>query len=94
MKQGKKMIAAKITVPIGYDFLSIVLIPRNWAKVKNGKSLSIRGKGYYYEGEHFWDYWNFSGGLQNELRVSYGDGGAVGYTGSLADADVSEFEYS
>ena len=90
------MIAAKITVPIGYEYCSIVLIPRNWSKVKIGKPLNIRGKGYYYEGKHFWDYWNFAGGLDGELRVSYGGGlkQGDGYIGPLNGADIQVFEYT
>ena len=54
--------------------------------------LSIRGQGYYYEGQFFWDYWRFGGGLNGELEVGYGDDG-VGFIGSLGDANITEFDY-
>jgi hypothetical protein len=47
---------ATITVEWGYEPHSITLTSRNWSKVKSGKPLRIRGKGYYYENEFFWDY--------------------------------------
>ena len=87
------MVAANISVEWGYEEHSITLIPRNWNKVRKGKSLSIRGSGYYYEGEFFWDYWYFGGGMDGDLVVSYGEGGGTGFVGRLRDADIVEFEY-
>jgi len=48
------------------------LTPRNWSRLLKGKGLSIRSKGYCYEGEFFWDYWNFSGGLDDWLEINWG----------------------
>jgi hypothetical protein len=82
-----------ITVEWGYEAHSITLTPRNWARVKSRKELFIRGKGYYYEGEFFWDYWNFTGGLEGDLIVSYGNHGdysATGFDGKLRDADITD----
>ena len=67
------------------DWHDLRLTPRNWSKVKAGKPLRVRGKGYYYEGEFFWDYWTFEGGLQGELTVNYGrdgDDSGVAWTGN------------
>jgi hypothetical protein len=50
---------------------SITLTPRNWAMVKSGKELYIRGEGYNYEGEFFWEYWHFKGGLEGNLYVTH-----------------------
>lgn len=83
----------KIFVEWGYDGHSITLSPRNWARVVSGKELSIRGKGYHYEGEFFWDYWHFTGGLEGDLTVSYGNHGdysATGFDGKLGDAIITE----
>ncbi len=55
--------------------------------------MSIRGKGYYYEGSFFWDYWYFGGGLDGDLIVTYGDDGGTGFDGELKDADTAKFEY-
>jgi hypothetical protein len=82
-----------ITVEWGYEEHSLTLTPRKWARVKSGKALYIRGKGYHYEGEFFWDYWDFGGGLWGELTVSYGNHGdysATGFVGKLEDANITE----
>ena len=64
-------------------------------RVKSGKELRIRGEGYYYEGEFFWDYWHFKGGLEGDLTVSYGNHGdysATGFDGKLQDAIIKGSE--
>jgi hypothetical protein len=73
--------------------VSINLTPRNWAKVKAGNTLQIRGGGYYYEGEFFRDYWYFEGGLEGALVVYYGSGG-TGFDGRLNDGDIQEHSVS
>jgi len=50
----------------------------------------IRGKGYSYEGDFFWDYWSFAGGLDDDLEVTYGSDGGTGFIGKLRDAEVRE----
>ena len=81
---------ATIAVEWGDERHEITLTSRNWQKVESGRSLRIRGKGYKYEGEFFWDYWTFAGGMKGGLLVEYGDDGGVGFDGSLWDADVHE----
>jgi hypothetical protein len=84
---------ATISVSWGNDVeVSIRLTPRNWTRIKAGKTLQIRGKGYEYEGEFFWDYWDFSGGLDGSLTVMYGEDGGVGFDGELAEATITEYE--
>jgi hypothetical protein len=85
-----KRAGATISVEWGYEQHSITLTPRNWAKVKSGKELFIRGKGYRYEVEFFWDYWHFAGGMEGKLEVWYGDDGGLGFDGQLRDADIME----
>ena len=80
---------ATVSVEWGDEDHEITLTPRNWAKVKSSKELYIRGKGYHYEDEFYLDYWHFSGGLQGELTVSYGNHGdysATGFDAKLQDA--------
>jgi hypothetical protein len=72
---------------------SITLTLRNWARVKSGKELYIRGNGYYYDADFFWDYWDFKGGLSCDLVVCYGNHGdysATGFDGKLQDARITE----
>jgi hypothetical protein len=84
-------LGATISVTWGYDVqVSIRLTPKNWARIKAGKPLRIRGKGYHYEGEFFWDYWNFGGGFDGSLIVEYGTDGGVGFDGKLTDAAIEE----
>ena len=73
----KSNLAATITVEWGYESHSIALTPRNWAAIKAGRTHGQRGAGYYYEGEFFWDYWSFGGGLEGELEVGYGGDGVL-----------------
>ena len=89
----KPKIAATIRVEWGYDDHYITLTPRNWAAIKAGRAHSQRGAGYYYEGEFFWDYWSFAGGLDGELEVGYGDDGGQGFVGQLSDATIEEHGY-
>jgi hypothetical protein len=57
-------LSATVTVSWGNDVqVSLNLTPRNWAKLKAGKTLHLRGRGYYYEGELFRDYWFFGGAV-------------------------------
>jgi hypothetical protein len=82
-----------LSVSWGYDVcVELRISKRNWSKISRGERVTIRGNGYYYEGEFFWDYWNFSGGIDGELRVTYAspkdhDEG-VGFDGSLREALV------
>ena len=55
-------------------------------KVKAGKPVRIRGKGYWYEGERYRDYWNF--GTDGEILVEYCNDGAVRFIGKLREARI------
>jgi hypothetical protein len=91
LTMGMKTLGATVSVRWGNDVgVSIRLTPKNWARIKAGKPLSIRGKGYYYEGEFFWDYWHFGGGLDGSLTVSYGEDGGTGFDGNLKNAEIEE----
>lgn len=83
--------AAVISVSWGNDVdVSIKLTPRNWKNVQRGKPLQLRGKGYYYDGEFFRDYWSFGGGLDGTLSVCYGEDASVGFEGTLRAARIEE----
>jgi len=81
---------ALISVEWGSEIHSIKLTSRNWRRVKSGRQLKIRGKGYYYEGQFFWDYWYFAGGIYGSLLVTYGSDGGCGFEGLLRDATIKE----
>jgi hypothetical protein len=83
---------ARIAVEWGYDIHDVILTPRNWSRVKRGGSLRIRWHGYSEEGFQ-WEYWSFSGGLDGDLIVDYGNDGGRGFAGKLRDAKIEEKSY-
>ena len=85
---------ATVTVEWGCELHSITLTSKNSANVRSGKSLRLRGRGYHYEGEFFWDYWIFAGGLDGLLIVEYGEGfdRGTGFHGKLSDATIEEHD--
>ncbi len=90
MVEGMKKGSATITVSWGYEPHSLKLSARDWRLIKSGKSMKIRGEGYHHEGDFFWDYWDFSGGLNGSLIVEYGEDGGTGFVGKLSDAAIEE----
>ncbi len=86
--------AAHLSCSWGYDVnVELFVSKRNWNKVIKGQAVTIRGRGYNYEGDFLWDYWDFSGGLDGELMVRYGsqktgDFSGQGFIGSPRDALV------
>ena len=93
MAKSSKQIAAQIEV-WGCDQLAeIILTPRNWSRVKNGKELNIRGKGIYIDGEKYWDYWSFNSQNKESLVIFYEGMGGF-FEGMLSQAEtIKEFEY-
>jgi hypothetical protein len=73
---------ARIAVEWGYDVHEVILTPRNWSRVKRGGSLGIRSAGHAEEWFQ-WEYWNFAGGLDGDLVVTYGKDGGTGFIGKL-----------
>lgn len=66
---------------------------RNWSKILRGSDVTIRGQGYNYDGEFYWDYWDFSGGVDGAVIVRYGrpkDGGysGQGFIGALKEVSL------
>jgi hypothetical protein len=86
--------AAHLSVSWGYDVtVDLHVSQRNWSKITKGKKVTIRGKGYRYEGEFNWDYWHFEGGIDGGLTVTCGspktgDYSGVGFDGTAREALV------
>ncbi|WMT71082.1 hypothetical protein [Bradyrhizobium sp. Ash2021] len=62
-----------------------------WDRIVRGDTISIKGEGYGYDGDWFKDIWNFSGGLDGNLEVCYGqpsigDYSGQGFVGAPRDA--------
>jgi hypothetical protein len=66
---------------------SVILTKEEWEEILSGNEFSKGGKGYYYDGEKFYDDWWFEGGIDGEVIVTYGDGG-TGYEGTLSDEEI------
>lgn len=82
---------ATITITYYYEeLLELNLTPRNWSKIKSGKPLRIRGKGFRFEGPFYWDCWSFGGGVDGSLYVGYGNDGGYFFDGCLKDAEIIE----
>ena len=87
-----------LSVSWRYDVtVELRISKRNWSKISRGEQITIRGNSYYYEGEFSGDYWDFSGGIDGELRVRYGspkgrycDG--VGFDGTLRHGLVEQLK--
>ncbi len=82
--------AATISVEWGYELHSLTLTPEQWATILGGEELGVKGAGYWYEGTFFDDYWHFTGGLDGDLIVFYGDDGGTGWNGPLRGATIEE----
>ncbi len=72
------------------DWKSIVITQKEYQSILNGKSFSTDGDGFRYEGERFYDFWHFTGGIDSDLIVTYGGDGAVGFDGSISDCEIQE----
>ncbi|MGH8737805.1 MAG: hypothetical protein ACREU5_02250 [Burkholderiales bacterium] len=86
----QKRYCAKMTVTWDEEAHSITLTACEWAHVRAGKSLRIRGRVYYHEGRRYRDVWKFGGGLHGTLVVEYGQQAANGFDGYLSDATIVE----
>ena len=92
----KKSISYAVSVSVYWecDWKTVFITKINWEKIKAGKSFSKRGQSYTYEEGNYSTYFCFSGGLDGDLFVEYGDGG-VGYSGPLNDPEnvkIREFK--
>jgi hypothetical protein len=82
------MIKFSVTWGNGDVCVELPVTQSQWEEIKRGADVTVRGKGYWYEGEWFQDTWYFSGGLDGELRVCYEDGD--GFVGSPRHALMSK----
>jgi hypothetical protein len=89
------VLLAKPTFQVSWAGEDIVLeltpSDRDWTRIHRGENVSVRGKGFYHEGEFFWDYWDFIGGKDGDLIVRYGspkggDYSAQGFVGKVSQA--------
>lgn len=82
----------EVTVTWNDDRHTLSIPLRRWREIEAKKPVRIRGKGYRYGAEFFWDYWTFNEPEPDALRVEYGkdrrDRG-TGFEGLISDAEVT-----
>ncbi len=91
MNLPRKGKSVRVSVYWPDDWKEIILLPEDWETILKGETFADFGEGYSYEGEEFEDYWTFAGGIDGELRVTYGEGGE-GFIGTLEDATIEEID--
>lgn len=91
MRNMKKTKKIRISVYWPDDWKSVVITQKEYQSILEGNSFETCGEGYSYEGEDFNDWWEFEGGKDCNVVVSYNDGG-VGYDGPLSGCEFEEIE--
>ena len=81
----------RLTVVWGYEGHHIELAAGHWLNVLAGHSHGRRGPPYGYEGKVFTTWWEFDGGLEGDLEVSYSNNheSAIGFRESLRNATAT-----
>ena len=81
----------RLVVTWGYEGHHIELAAGHWLNVLAGHCLDRRGLNYGYEGKVFRTWWEFEGGLQGNLTVSYSNRheSAIGFRARLNNASVT-----
>lgn len=82
--------AIELSISWGYEIHSIKVNPRFWAAVVAGEELSHSAYGWY-EGKRFPMEWNFNCGDIQNLYITYGNDGGVGYEGNVFDLYIAEY---
>ena len=81
----------RLMVVWGYEGQHIELSAGHWLNVLAGHSHERRGPNYGYEGKGFSTCWDFDGGLDGNLTVSYSNrhDSAIGFRQSLSNAKAT-----
>lgn len=81
----------RLMVVWGYEGHHMELAAGHWLNVLAGHSLERRGSNYGYEGKVFRTCWEFEGGLDGDLTVSYSNRHecAIGFRQSLSNAKAT-----
>lgn len=79
----------KITVNYGYDIHSVTVTQKVMDQIKRGEAVTVRGKGFYIEGDKERDDWSFNCTEPNSLAVQCENGHDI-FTGELGDATINE----
>lgn len=78
-----------ITVNYGYDIHSVTVSQKVMDQIKSGEAVSVRGQGFYIEGDKESDAWSFHCTAPGSLEVECDNGHQV-YIGELSNATITE----
>ncbi len=53
------------------DWKSVILSEKEWENLLKGKKLSLEGESYSYEGQNYSAWWEFKGGKDSKVIVTY-----------------------
>ena len=79
----------RITVNYGYDIHSVTVTAKIVDQIQRGEAVTVRGKGFYIEGEKTKDIWSFNCTGPNALEVEGEDGYQI-FVGEVTSATITE----
>jgi hypothetical protein len=79
--------SATVTVNYGYDIHSIECSGRTLRQILKGRAVTLRGQGFWWDGQPDQDYWTFNEVEPGSLYV-HTEGGGVVFDGNLANGEV------
>lgn len=93
LPQGKPPSRRKyrITVNYGYDIHSVTVTAKTVDQIKRGEAVTVKGQGFYIEGEKTKDVWSFHCTGPNALEVDGEDGHEI-FIGKVTSAKITEVE--
>jgi hypothetical protein len=81
----------RITVDYDYDIHSVTVTAKIVDQIKRGEAVTVKGQGFYIEGEKTKDVWSFNCTGPNALEVDGEDGHQI-FIGKVSDATITEIE--
>ena len=93
LPQGKPPARRKfrITVDYGYDIHSVTVSAKTVDQIKRGEAVTVKGQGFYIEGEKTKDVWSFHCTGPN-AREEDGEDGHEIFIGKVSSAKITEVE--
>ena len=79
----------QLSIGWGYELHAFCIKPKVWARIVAGEETVLFSRGAY-EGKFFRIQWSFNCGKLQDLYVTYGDEGSVGYEGNIFDLYIDE----
>lgn len=91
LPQGKPLSRRKfrITVNYGYDIHSVTVTAKIVDQIQRGEAVTVKGQGFYIEGEKSKDIWSFNCTGHNALEVDGEDGYQI-FIGEVTSATITE----